>query len=173
VSYVQQNDQITRKWALPKQDVNAPDLYIPLMSFFTYVLLYGLSKGLGSAEFSPDTIIQAIWRCLALQTLESCLIKFGTNMLSAPVPFLDVIAYSGYKYVPLCVNSLLKMINGTIGMIVALVTACMLAYFVLKSMAAAIPPSAASGSAQESTRLILLPGIGGVQLLLVLILSLF
>jgi hypothetical protein len=28
------------KWALPKDDTCAPDLYIPSMSFITYVLLY-------------------------------------------------------------------------------------------------------------------------------------
>ena len=30
----------------PRDDVNAPDLYIPIMSFVTYVLVYGLALGL-------------------------------------------------------------------------------------------------------------------------------
>lgn len=141
------------------------------MSFVTYVLLYGLSKGLGSATFSPDIIIQAIWRCLLLLLVESCLIKFGTNLLSVPLPFLDILAYSGYKFVPLCVGAFVKMINGTLGFLTVLITASMLAYFILKSMAAVVPPSG-SGS-QESSRLLILPGIGGSQLIMVLILSLF
>ncbi len=166
-----QPDQISRKWALPKQDVNAPDLYIPLMSFVTYVLLFGLSKGLGSVDFSPDILIHAIWRCLLLIMVEGCIVKFGTNLLSVPLPFLDIIAYSGYKFIPLCINAITKMVNGTLGFVTTLFTACMLGYFILKSMAAVVPPSGTG--TQESTRLLILPGIGGLQLILVVVLSLF
>jgi hypothetical protein len=141
------------------------------MSFVTYVLLYGLSKGLGSAAFSPDIIIQAIWRCLLLLLVESCLIKFSTNMLSVPLPFLDILSYTGYKFVPLCVNAFVRMINGTLGFLTILLTSSMLAYFILKSMAAVVPPSN-SGSTQESSRLLILPGIGGSQLIVVMVMSL-
>lgn len=141
------------------------------MSFITYVLMYGLTKGLGSEAFSPDIIIQAIWRCLILQLLESCLIKFGTNLLSVPIPFLDVFSYTGYKYVPLCVITLSKMLNGWLGGIVALYSSAMLAYFILKSVAAVIP--AAAVSSNESMRLAIVLGVGGLQLLLVLIMSWF
>ena len=30
----------------PRQDINAPDLYIPTMAFVTYVLMCGIVKGL-------------------------------------------------------------------------------------------------------------------------------
>jgi hypothetical protein len=30
----------------PREDVNAPDLYIPVMGFVTYVILYGAIMGL-------------------------------------------------------------------------------------------------------------------------------
>lgn len=53
-----QGDSFSRKWATPRQDFNAPDLYIPLMAFMTYVLLYGMGKGLMSVGFTPDVIIQ-------------------------------------------------------------------------------------------------------------------
>lgn len=33
------------KYAPPRDDMNAPDLYIPLMSFITFVLVTGLLKG--------------------------------------------------------------------------------------------------------------------------------
>lgn len=140
------------------------------MAFITYVLMYGLSKGLGSETFSPDIIIQAIWRCLILQILESSLIKFGINMLSVPVPFLDLFSYTGYKYVPLCVITLGKMLNGWLGTLAALYSSCMLAYFILKSVAAVIPPAAVPN---DSMRLMILLGVGGIQLVLVLILSWF
>lgn len=33
------------QYATPSNDVNAPDLYIPLMSFVTYILVAGFVKG--------------------------------------------------------------------------------------------------------------------------------
>ena len=44
-------NKLRNKWALPKDDTCAPDLYIPSMSFITYVLLYGLCTGMGSGVF--------------------------------------------------------------------------------------------------------------------------
>ncbi len=35
----------THKFALPKDDVNAPDLYIPLMAFVTLIVLMGFALG--------------------------------------------------------------------------------------------------------------------------------
>ena len=45
-----QTTDIRTKWALPRDDTCAPDLYIPLMSFVTYVLLYGLYTGISRPE---------------------------------------------------------------------------------------------------------------------------
>lgn len=33
------------QYAPPSRDINAPDLYIPLMGFLTYILIVGYSKG--------------------------------------------------------------------------------------------------------------------------------
>lgn len=42
----------------PIYDINAPDLYIPLMAFGTYVVLAGLSLGLhGKYDSSSSTLI--------------------------------------------------------------------------------------------------------------------
>lgn len=32
-------------YAPPTRDINAPDLYLPLMGFLTYILIVGYSKG--------------------------------------------------------------------------------------------------------------------------------
>ena len=37
----------------PKEDVNAPDLYLPLMAFATYVLLFGYTLG-ARGTFTPE-----------------------------------------------------------------------------------------------------------------------
>mmetsp|Transcript_31751 Transcript_31751/g.53558 ORF Transcript_31751/g.53558 Transcript_31751/m.53558 type:complete len:266 (+) Transcript_31751:108-905(+) len=158
----------SRKWALPKQDYNAPDLYIPLMAFMTYVLLYGLGKGLGTtSEFSPDLIINAIWRCLILQLIESGLIKFGVNLMSVPVPFLDICSYTGYKYVALCINFLARIMGTTVSVLVSLATSAMLAYFMLKTMAAVVPPQTTVGPPRH----LLLLGFAVMQVVVILTLS--
>ncbi len=160
----------SRKYALPRQDLNAPDLYIPLMAFVTYVLLYSLGRGLRleAASFSPDIIIQSVWRCLALQVVESLLIKFGVNLLSITLPFSDIFAYCGYKYVGLCINTLARTMGGTVNFVVSLYTAGMLSFFILKSLAAVVPANASSGG---PPRHLILLGIAGLQLVVTLVLS--
>ena len=39
----------------PKMDVNAPDLYVPLMAFLTYILLVGFVAG-ASGRFTPEML---------------------------------------------------------------------------------------------------------------------
>lgn len=56
------------------------------------------------------------------------------------VPFLDIFAYTGYKYVALCINTLSRLLGGYASFLVSLYTAVMLAYFMLKTMAAVVPP---------------------------------
>jgi hypothetical protein len=144
-----ENDVTDRKWALPRYDVNAPDLYIPLMSFITYVLLFGLCKGLGSSNFSPEILIQAIWRSLIVQALEVCGIKVGLTLMQVPLPWLDIFAYTGYKYVGLCLNSLARVIvgGGYLSTLASLYTSCMLAYFVMKTLSAVVDKDAVSAQA--------------------------
>jgi hypothetical protein len=143
------------------------------MAFVTYVLLYAFYRGLGAvgSNFSPDIIIQVIWKCLFLQVIEAALLKLGANVLSVPVPFLDDFSYAGYKYVALCINCIARLLHGTLNIVISLYTAGMLAYFVLKTIAAVIPPPA--NTAQNATRMIIVLGFSGIQLLLVLFMSLF
>jgi hypothetical protein len=158
----------SRKFGLPKQDVNCPDLYIPLMSFMTYVLLCGLTQGLGSVStFTPDLLIQGVWRCLILQLLECGIIKFGVNMLSIPLPFLDIFAYTGYKYVHLCVAIVASLFGRTIKFLVSLYLSAMMAYFLLKTMASVIPSNVVS----VPPRHIILLAFAAMQFVVVLILS--
>jgi hypothetical protein len=137
------------------------------MAFMTYVLLYGLFKGLGSASFTPDVIIQAIWRCLLLHLIETGLVKFGVNMMSVPLPFLDIFAYTGYKYVALCINVASRVLGGTVSFLVTMFTASMLAYFILKAMAAVIPPATTTGPPRH----LMLVAFAALQLVIIILLS--
>jgi hypothetical protein len=42
--------------------------------------------------------------CIAIQILEMLVIRFLFYLMQVSVPLLDLLAFSGYKYVPLCVN---------------------------------------------------------------------
>jgi hypothetical protein len=156
----------THKWALPKQDVNSPDLYIPLMSFITYVLLVGLRKGMGSG-FTPEVLIQSVWRCLILQLCETVVMKFGLSLMQVPLPFLDIFAYTGYKYVGLCINTAAKGVGTTVAVLVAVYTCGALGFFVLKAMAAVVPLTTSSGPPRH----LMLLGFAAIQAVVAFILS--
>ena len=160
----------SHKFAAPRYDINCPDLYIPLMSFFTYVLLTGFSKGITSSSFSPDILILTVWRCLTLQIIESLLIKFGLNIMSVSLPFFDIFAYTGYKYLGLCVDILsLVLYIRFVYYLLSFYTAFMLGYFVLKSMAAVVPASTATGPPRH----LMLMAFAALQFLVAYTLSFF
>ena len=128
------------------------------MSFITYALLIGLRKGMGSG-FTPEVLIQSVWRCLILQMCETLVIKFGLSLMQVPLPFLDVFAYTGYKYIGLCLNTLARCMGGTCGMIVAFYTCFSLAYFILKAMAAVVPAAISTGPPRH----LMLLGFAAIQ----------
>ena len=136
----------------------APDLYIPLMSFITYALLVGLRKGLGSG-FTPDILINSVWRCLILQLCETVVIKFGLSVMQVPLPLLDVFAYTGYKYVGLSLSTVARGLGGTISLLVGFYTCGALGYFILKSMAAVVPASHSTGPPRH----LMLLGFAAIQ----------
>ncbi len=136
---------VSHKWLFPRDDINAPDLYIPLMAFITYVLLFGLRKGL-DAGFTPELLIQAIWRCLILQTCECLVIKFGLSLMGVvSLPLLDIFAYTGYKYVALCISVISRLFGTTVSFISSLYMSLMLGYFVLKTFAVVVPDQTVKG----------------------------
>ena len=65
------SSQFTRSTsaALPVNDANAPDLYIPSMAFITYVLSMGLNKGM-LKEFHPDVLVVTCSTTLITHALE-------------------------------------------------------------------------------------------------------
>lgn len=120
--------------------MNAPDLYIPLMSFITYALLVGYVKGTHN-NFTPEVLIQAVWSCLLIQMIEIGVIKIGLSMLQTTLPFLDLFSYTGYKYTGLCITSLSRIFGSTFYFLASIYTSVAIAYFVLKTMAASVTPA--------------------------------
>lgn len=132
-------------YAPPQHDDNAPDLYIPVMSLLTYVLLCALCYGT-AGKFDPDVLPDVTTKCLGFQLLEVIAIRIGFYLMEAPVPILDLFCYTGYKYLGLVIN----MFSGiTVGNLLGyghrayyftyLWTATAVSYFILKVMANCIP----------------------------------
>jgi len=133
------------KKALPKDDVNAPDLYLPFMAFITYVLMFAYLKGTEN-QFTPEDIINAVWRCLLLHLVEASVIKIGVNMVSATtLTFMDIVCYTGYKYVGLCGTVFGGFMSGwllTLNTVFTFYQACALFYFLIKTFSSVIPKPA-------------------------------
>eukprot|EP01114_Cavostelium_apophysatum_P020341 TRINITY_DN6794_c0_g1_i1.p1 TRINITY_DN6794_c0_g1~~TRINITY_DN6794_c0_g1_i1.p1 ORF type:complete len:323 (-),score=35.47 TRINITY_DN6794_c0_g1_i1:40-1008(-) len=98
----------TEGYLPPRDDINAPDLYIPTMAFISYVIIVGFVLGT-TATFTPEELgVIASWGA-SLWLLEVVIIKFGFYLLnSLTVPVFDVVAYCGYKFV----GAVLTIIGG-------------------------------------------------------------
>ncbi|TPX32717.1 hypothetical protein SmJEL517_g04248 [Synchytrium microbalum] len=86
----------------PREDLNAPDLYIPVMSFVTYILLVGMWAG-QQDKFHPEVLGITSTTALFVVVLEVLFVKFGCYLLNVvgDVPWLDLVAYCGYQFVGL------------------------------------------------------------------------
>ena len=80
-------------------------MYIPVMAFVTYILLSTLLAGLRGA-FHPEVMGLTATTAFAVVALEILGLKFGTYVLSISndSQLLDLVAYSGYKFVGVIVT---------------------------------------------------------------------
>jgi len=88
-------------WFLPpREDLNSPDMYIPVMALVTYILLSTLIAGLKGA-FQPELLGSAATWAFTVVLLEIIGLRVGCYLLaiSNQSQLLDLIAYSGYKFV--------------------------------------------------------------------------
>lgn len=100
-------------YAPASEDVNAPDLYIPLMSYVTYILLWALFLGL-KGDFHPQVFGYLASQTLACSFLDIAIFKVGLYLLncSSQSSFWDLFSFSGYKYVTIICLLCWKQIFG-------------------------------------------------------------
>ncbi|KAH6870621.1 YIF1-domain-containing protein [Alternaria rosae] len=100
----------------PREDVNSPDMYIPTMALVTYILLSTLFAGLRGA-FNPELLGKTATVAIAVTLLEILIIRTGTFLLaiSSSSQLLDLVAYSGYKFVHVIVSLLITNLANWIG----------------------------------------------------------
>lgn len=98
--------------ATPRHNLHAPDLYIPLMSYITFILLTGLKSGL-VGRFSPEVLGITASACIIFMCFELLIIFAGFYFLQSALPsVLDLLAYCGYKFVPLVAISMINLVTG-------------------------------------------------------------
>ncbi|ORY81488.1 YIF1-domain-containing protein [Protomyces lactucae-debilis] len=156
-------------FADPKDDLNAPDMYIPIMASVTYVLLNSLIAGIQGA-FQADLLGTTAGWAGAFLLVENLLIKLGCYLLNIPSTFfLDLVAYSGYKYLGIIVTNLVGLLNPgrTVYWLTFLYTGLGVAFFMLRSLRSAILQGTedAMGRSGKARRVYFLAGIAAAQLL--------
>lgn len=86
-------------WSKENEKLQSPDLYIPLMSFLTFILLNGILLGVKS-QFTPEKLTILFTRCLTYEFIFAILVKLTGYFFDInEIGFLDFLSFSGYKYV--------------------------------------------------------------------------
>lgn len=132
----------------PRQDVNAPDLYIPTMAFITYILLAGMALGI-QKRFSPEVLGLCASTALVWVIIEVLVMLLSLYLLTvhSDLSTFDLIAYSGYKYVGMIFTVMCGLLFGSDGYYVALAwSSCALMFFIVRSLKMKILPSLSTDS---------------------------
>ncbi|EGC38283.1 hypothetical protein DICPUDRAFT_28858, partial [Dictyostelium purpureum] len=119
----------------PRDDINAPDLYIPLMAFITYFLLYGFQMGM-EKKFSPDYLGALITKGIVYWCGEMLIFKCGFFFSNSnSIPVYDMMSYTGYKYVLLVIYQVTSILFGSyISFFVKCALAASIIFFMLKTL---------------------------------------
>ncbi|XP_066138804.1 protein YIF1B [Euwallacea fornicatus] len=120
----------------PRFEINAPDLYIPTMAYVTYILVAGLVLGMQN-KFSPEQIGITASSALAWCIIELAIYCTTLYILQVKTSLktLDLLAYSGYKFVAIITSILLSLVGGKTGFYVCLIyTNLALAFFLVRSL---------------------------------------
>ena len=114
-------------------------MYIPVMAFVTYILLSTLLAGM-RGNFHPEVMGSTLGYGLFVVVVEILILKLGTYILAITneSQLLDLVAYSGYKFVGVIVTLLIAEVvslgqgtKGWIGWIVFLYTYLANAFFLV------------------------------------------
>lgn len=142
----------------PRFDINARDLYIPVMAFVTYILLAGLLLGM-QERFSPEELGVKSSTALGWSVLEVVVLLLTRYIINLPTSpsspsFLDWLAYSGYKYVGMIIILIASVVFQSTGYYVALVWASIsISFFLIKSLRVSLlNPTEAGGGFDKGTK---------------------
>ena len=131
-------EQLTggHKYLPPKQDVNAPDLYLPTMGLWTYSLLVGLVL-FARQSFRPEAVYSTVSSALLAWTVHTLALKAVLWVLgiASAAPVLELASYAGYTFLLSCIILVGQLAFGRIGYHVALVyTGLAMSVFIVRTM---------------------------------------
>lgn len=122
------------KYKPPRTDINAPDLYLPLMAFATYIILCGFIQG-QAGKFKPDLISGLVTKATIGWGVETVLLKVSLFTLgSAEAPTLDVVAYGGYAFIGISVTVVTRFLSTYAYYIAWVYTSLCMAIFLVRTM---------------------------------------
>ncbi|XP_016850286.1 protein YIF1B isoform X1 [Anolis carolinensis] len=157
----------------PRFDINAPDLYIPVMAFITYILVAGLALGTQN-RFSPDLLGLQASSALAWLIVEvlAILLSLYLVTVNTDLSTVDLVAFSGYKYVGMIVGLLAGLLFGKMGYYLLLSWCCItIVVFMIRTLRLKILSEAAAEGvlvrgAKNQLRMYLTMAVAGLQPLL-------
>ncbi|SCZ96742.1 BZ3500_MvSof-1268-A1-R1_Chr4-1g06675 [Microbotryum saponariae] len=103
---------VAEGWKPPRDDINCPDLYIPVMSVVTYILLSAIIAG-KQGQFDPRIVGQTASKSFGILVLEFICIKLGCYLLGIGEEgtVVDMLSYEGYKFVGVIVTLLAGLVG--------------------------------------------------------------
>ncbi|KAJ5674641.1 uncharacterized protein N7477_004575 [Penicillium maclennaniae] len=138
----------------PRDDLNSPDMYIPVMAVVTYILLSVLLAGF-RGDFHPELLGSVTTTSIAVIIFEILCLKMAMYILSInnDSQLLDLVAYSGYKFVGIIATLVTSEIltpgrgtGGWVGWSVFIYTYLANAFFLLRSLKYVLLPDSADSS---------------------------
>ncbi|KEF61588.1 uncharacterized protein A1O9_03156 [Exophiala aquamarina CBS 119918] len=126
----------------PRDDLNSPDMYIPIMALVTYILLSTVLAGI-RGSFHPELLGSITSTALVVIVVEFLVLRVAMYFLAITndSQFLDLFAYSGYKFVGVIVTLFLSELltggrgtNNWVGWTLFVYTWYANAFFLLRSL---------------------------------------
>ncbi|KAH8119409.1 protein transporter yif1 [Phellopilus nigrolimitatus] len=137
------SEQGQAQWLPPRDDLNSPDLYIPVMALVTYILLAALQNGL-QERFHPEVLGRYATRALFVVLFEFGFIKLGCYLLniSGSSQVTDLVAYGGYKFVGVTATVLIGVMKAsrTIYLVAFIYSFCANGFFLLRALKYVVLP---------------------------------
>ncbi|CAD8149544.1 unnamed protein product [Paramecium pentaurelia] len=119
---------------LTTKNIQAPDLYLPLMGLITLVLLQCLNIGINNAtQYISIYMINSIWKCLIISFIEVIFMRIMFYLFgNLKVSIIDLISISNYRYCSLTTlfifNLMTYHIFWTVGTIYILLSQAVFVY---------------------------------------------
>ncbi|ETO26313.1 hypothetical protein RFI_10824, partial [Reticulomyxa filosa] len=124
----------------PVNDINAPDMYIPLMAIITYIVIMGFAVGIQQhSKFTPQVLVATASSAFGMLIFEVLIMKSGfwfIGNVAVPPFWLDLICYAGYKLIFVVLNLGIFTLfpSLTVYYIVSIVTGCLAGLFMIQTL---------------------------------------